>query len=125
MFGEERLAFDEDLASVLFHEPGPFEQFASAGAPDQVADVVADDRRYRGDHDHEPDPELPVAGEDPGGDESGLARNGNAGRLGAHEPEEDEVPEVGRELDQGEHHMRMRVRCDGGSTGPREPLRSA
>jgi hypothetical protein len=80
-----------------------FEHAPAARAADHVPDIVPHDRACRGDRDHERDLELPVVGEDPGGDERRLARQRHARRLRADEREQHEVSEASRQMDQREH----------------------
>ena len=55
---EERLADVQDLQALAVKAPGTLEQPAPALAADQIADVVADDRRGGGEADHELDLEF-------------------------------------------------------------------
>ena len=104
---EERLARLEHLQALAVEATGPFEQPAPALAPDQVADVVADDRGERGERDHELDFELAPGGEHGGGDQRRLAWNRHAAGLGHHEQEQQRVAgdfdEVG-DVDEGREH---------------------
>jgi hypothetical protein len=69
---------------VALQEAGALEQPAAAGATDEIADVVAQNRAGSTDDDHQPDLELAVAGKHASGDQRRFARNRDASGLGAH-----------------------------------------
>src|ERR671938_92087 len=57
------------------------EELPPVDPADPVADVVAEDRPERGEHDHLRDPEVATRGEHARRDERGLARHPDPGRL--------------------------------------------
>jgi hypothetical protein len=75
---EERLADLEDARAVTRKWTRPEQEPASALAPDQVAGVVAGDRRCGGQRDHELDLQSVLAGQHCCGDQRGLARERDA-----------------------------------------------
>ena len=81
----------QHLAALALERARSLEHPAPALAADQVADVVADDRGRRREHDHQLDLELAAAGQDPGGDQRGLAGHRHAAGLGHHEQEQQRV----------------------------------
>jgi hypothetical protein len=99
---------EHGLAAVSLHDPldprqhavrvppqpsPPAEERAPAESPeDPVAEVVADDRGRRGDHDHPDDRVMPLCSEHAEGDQRGLARQGDAERLEHDHDEEQRQP---------------------------------
>jgi hypothetical protein len=57
---EERLTLNEKPSPPLLPAARPHEQPPRAAGPDQIADVVADDRGRCGDGDHEWKHEVPL-----------------------------------------------------------------
>ncbi len=97
----------QHLLALALEGAGPLEQPAPALAPDHVADVVADDRGGGGERDHELDLELALAGEHGGGDQRGLAGDGQPAGLAHDEQEQQRVAgdfdEVVDVEERGEH----------------------
>jgi hypothetical protein len=92
--GEERLAELEHLPAVARERSRRLQQPAPDLAPDEVAGVVADDRRRSCHRDHGRDVEPVMAGGDRGGDERGLARHGQPAGLGRHDGEQQRVADA-------------------------------
>ena len=84
----------EHLLALAVEAAGPFQQPAPALAADQIADVVAHDRRQRRERDHQLDLQLPWLASDGGGDQRRLARHRHAAGLGHHHQEQQRVADV-------------------------------
>jgi hypothetical protein len=78
MASEERLAELQYTSAVSRKWTGPRQQPASALAPDQVAEIIAQDCRCGGQRDHKHDLQPVLAGEHGCGDQGGLARERDA-----------------------------------------------
>jgi len=81
---------------------------AAAEPPEPVPDVVADNRRRRGNHDHLDNVHVAPRREDAGGDQCGLARKWDSGRLHRDQHEEDDQPVV---LDERLHRFSLGFAC--------------
>ena len=96
---------------------GPFQQPPPALAPDLVADVVAHDRRQRGDRDDQLDLQFALAGQHAADDHRGLAGHRHAARLRHHQQEQDRVAETSTRWLTSISEASMRVRFRGGWVG--------
>ena len=80
------------------------QQPPSAGTADEIAEVVAGDRAGGRSRDDPGDVEHAVVGEHAASDERGLTRHGHAGGLRGDEREEDEIAQMGGEMDERRGH---------------------
>src|SRR5437660_4217107 len=96
---EESIADLDRPDAMSTQWPRRLECLASEPPAQEVADVVADDRRADSDHEHEPDLELALAGQDGGRHQRRLPRRGDPHRLQPDDRRE-QVPEAARDADE-------------------------
>src|SRR3954454_5632037 len=76
---------------------GPGQDLAEQEPPDQIADVVADDRARRREQPHEREIELTAGRERPADQDARLAGDREARRLAGDDQEERQIAQVGRD----------------------------
>jgi hypothetical protein len=116
--GEKHLPALDQAPPSGRQPPGPADQPAKAFAPDQVADVVADDRCAGGDPDHEREREPPLRGQRGGHDQGCLAGDQRPCRFAADEREEQRVAKVGRDVEERRQHQLAKKALRRKSAGP-------
>jgi DnaK suppressor protein len=104
MPGKESLPVRDQSLSARRAAAGPVDQTAKPSPPEQVTDVVTDDRGACRNHDYEPEGKPAFPGKGSGDDQGGLSRDERTGRLGGDEREEQRVPDPRRHIDQRSDH---------------------
>ena len=106
---EERFAHGQHLQALAVKAPGALQQPAAALTADQIADVVAEDRRAGRQRDHHLDLQLATACQQRRRYERGLARHRSAARLGHDQQDHHRIADVVSDFDQrGKDHRRAR-----------------